>query len=89
MTARKQSKQEAQVEVDANPIGAMYTTDQVARMIDRHIRTVQRMIRDGELLAIGNKRYLKIPAEELARWKENELKKAREKVNKSKHKVGV
>jgi hypothetical protein len=37
------------------------------------------MIREGELVAIGNKRYLKIPAEELVRWRESELGKAREK----------
>ncbi len=68
-----------QEESITNPIGVLYSTSQVANILGRHIRTVQRMIREGELVAIGNKRYLKIPAEELVRWRESELGKAREK----------
>jgi excisionase family DNA binding protein len=70
-----------------NVIGALYNTGQVAQLIGVNVRTVQRMIRNGELAAVGNKRYLRVHAEELSRWKEDELRKARERAEQRRHKV--
>lgn len=60
-----------------NPIGKMYTTEEVAQMLNVSRKSVQRMIQSGELLAIGNMRHYRIPEEELKNWKEREMEKAR------------
>jgi excisionase family DNA binding protein len=60
-----------------NPLGNMYSTDEVAKMLNVSRRTVQRMIQKGELIAIGKKRHYRIPEEELKKWKERELTDAR------------
>jgi excisionase family DNA binding protein len=60
-----------------NPLGNMYTTDEVAQMLNVSRRTVQRMIQSGELIAIGKQRNYRIPEDELRAWKERELEKAK------------
>lgn len=64
-----------------SPLGQMYSTDEVAQILGVSRRTVQRMIRAGELAAIGKTRYLKIPAEELTRWKDEQVRLARERAD--------
>jgi excisionase family DNA binding protein len=61
-----------------NPLGNMYSTDEVAAFLGKSRRTVQRMIRNGELKAIGKGRGLMIPEDELRDWKARELAKAEE-----------
>jgi excisionase family DNA binding protein len=61
--------------VIVSPLGQMYSTDEVAQILNISRRTVQRMIRNGELVAIGKQRHYKITEEELRGWKERELAK--------------
>jgi excisionase family DNA binding protein len=60
-----------------NPLGNMYSTDEVAEMLNVSRRTIQRMIQKGELIAIGKQKNYRIPEEELKKWKERELTEAR------------
>jgi excisionase family DNA binding protein len=60
-----------------NPLGNMYSTDEVAEMLNLSRRTVQRMVQLGEIGAIGKQRNYRIPEAELKSWKEREIERNR------------
>jgi excisionase family DNA binding protein len=59
------------------PLGNMYSTDEVAQMLNLSRRTVQRMVQLGEIGAIGKQRNYRIPETELKSWMERELERNR------------
>jgi excisionase family DNA binding protein len=64
-------------EIINNPFGNMYSTKEVAQLLKISLRSVQRMIKLGEVRAIGKHRNYRIPEAEVKRWLEKELGKDR------------
>jgi excisionase family DNA binding protein len=65
--------------VITNPLGNMYSTEEIAQILNVSRRTVQRMIQTGEIAAIGKQRNYRVPEAELKSWMERELESNRAK----------
>ena len=72
--AEKSSKQAITTD---NPLGNFYSTEEVAKILKLSRRTIQRMIRSGEIAAIGKQRNYRIPEAELKAWIKKELERNR------------
>jgi excisionase family DNA binding protein len=65
--------------VITNPLGNMYSTEEIAQILNISRRTVQRMVQLGEIAAIGKQRNYRVPEAELKKWMERELESNRAK----------